>query len=122
LTFEDEEIIYDVMGACSDLEIMAANWPAKLSLMRKHLTSDQITQAESNKSEVEALIARVRPLLHELQNACVARRLSWAEVKKSITRNVLHCRRNRRGKRGVEMFLHQLATLGALTPAELQWV
>jgi hypothetical protein len=111
LMLKDQKIIYDAMGACSDLEIMTANWPERIS----QFTPEQVTQAESNKSEVEALIARVRPLLHELQNACVARRLSWAEVKKSITRNVDHSRRNRGGNRGVtgardlEMLLHREA-------------
>ncbi len=114
------------MTACSDLEIMTEKWPARISLMRKHLTSDQITQAESNKSEVEKLIAQVEQLLHELQNAYVARRLRWAEVKESIIRKIERSRRNRGGKRGVrgvrdvEMLLHQFATLGALTRGELQ--
>ncbi len=115
LTLEDEEIIYLAMTACSDLEIMTEKWPTRISLMRKHLTHEQITQAESNKSEVEKLIAQVEQLLHELQNAYVTRRLGWAQVKESIIRKIERRRRNRAGKRKVEMLLHQLATLGALT-------
>ena len=122
LTLEDEEIIYLAMTACSDLKIMTEKWPARISLMRKHLTSDQITQAESNKSEVEKLIAQVEQLLQELQNAYVARRLRWVQVKESIIRKFERSRRNRGRKHSVEMLLHQLATLGALTPAELQCV
>jgi len=128
LTLEDEETIYLAMTACSDLKIMAEKWPARISLMRKHLTHEQITQAESNESDVEKLIAQVEQLLHELQNAYVARRLRWAEVKESIIRKFERSRRNRgrktqcSGVRDVEMLLHQLATLDTLTPAELQCV
>ena len=85
--------------------------------MQKHLTHEEIMQAESNKSAVEALSARVDELLIELQNAYAARSLSWEQEKESITRNVDESRRNRGGKRGVaarrnmEMLLHRLVTL-----------
>ena len=117
LSLKDEKIIYDALGACADLKIMAKNWPARILLMQKHLTHEEIMQAESNKSAVEALSARVDELLIELENAYVARSLSWAEEKESITRNVDESYRNSGGKHGVaarrnvEMLLHQLVTL-----------
>ena len=117
LKLKDEKIIYEAMSACADLKIMAEKWPERHLLMQKHLTHEEIMQAESNKSAVEALSARVDQLLIELQNAYAERSLSWAEEKESITRNVEESRRNPGRKRGVaarrnmEMLLHQLVTL-----------
>ena len=113
LTLKDEKIIYDAMGACADLKIMAEKWPERHSLMQNHLTREEIMQADSNKSAVEALSAQVDELLTALQKAYAARSLSWAEQKESITRNVDESRRKRgvAARRNMEMLLHRLVTL-----------
>lgn len=121
LTPDDESIIYDAMFAVDDINIMSRNWPARMSLLHKHLTPEQISQAERNKEAVEALIEQVTHLLQELQNACVSRSLSWPTLKKRVIRNVNRSRRapkaNRfdtRVTRDLQMLLLQLKEVASL--------
>lgn len=118
LTLDDETIIYDAMFAVDDINSMSKNWPARMLLLHKHLTPEQISQAERNKAAVEALNERVTLLLQELQNACATRSLSWATLKESVIRNVNQNRRtpraNRRVRRDLQMLLLQLKEAASL--------
>ena len=117
LTLDDETIIYDAIFAVDDINFMSRNWPARMSLLHKHLTPEEISQAERNKEAVEALNEQVTHLLQELQNACATGSRSWATLKESVIRNVNQSRRapraNRRvrdtrGTRDLQMLLLQL--------------
>jgi polyhydroxyalkanoate synthesis regulator phasin len=123
LTLTDETIIYDAMFAVDDINFMSRNWPARMSLLHKHLTPEQISQAERNKEAVEALNEQVTHLLQELQNACATGSLSWATFKQSVISNVNQSRRTPRAKRRVrgtrgtrdlQMLLLQLKEVASL--------
>jgi hypothetical protein len=101
------------MFAVDDINFMSRNWPERMSLLRRHLTPEQVSQAQRNKEAVEALNEQVTHLLLELQNACVSRSLNWATLKESVIRNVNQSRRAPRTNRRVRdtRFTHDLQML-----------
>jgi hypothetical protein len=114
LTLADEEVIYDATFGCDDIKIMSQNFPERMLMLQKNLTTEQVSQLESNKSAVEALNVQVVHLLLLLQIACDSHNRGWAMVKADAITNVNQSRKKPRGKRGVgdsrntEMLLLQL--------------
>jgi hypothetical protein len=114
LTLADEKVIYEAIFGCDDIKVMSQNWPERMSILQKNLTTEQVSQLESNKSAVVAFNVQVVHLLLVLQRACDSHNRVWAMVKEDAIRNVNQSRGIPRGKRGVgdsrntEMLLLQL--------------
>ena len=118
MTLEDEMIIYDATGVLEDIKIMSKKWDATISLMRKYLTPEQVSEAEINKSVVETLSVQLENLLLELQNACDTNYGGWATVMKDVTKSVDRVRRRRGGGDGnvapIGVLLEELKSIGTL--------
>jgi hypothetical protein len=63
LTLADERVIHEAIFGNDDIKIMSQNWPERRLLLKKQLTTEQVSQEESNKSTVEALNVQVVHLL-----------------------------------------------------------
>lgn len=112
MTLGDKVIIYDAIGVSKDIKIMSTRWSGTIALMRKHLTPEQVSVAESNKSAVETLSAQLEKVLLDLKNACDSNYGGWAKVLEDITTMKMDKKTRKLATRTLLMELEALANIG----------
>ena len=111
MTLGDKVIIYDATNVLDDIKIMSTRWSGTIALMRKHLTPEQVSVAESNKSAVETLSAQLENLLLELKKACDSNYGGWAKVLEDITTMKMDKKTRKLATRTLLMELETLANI-----------
>ena len=79
--------------------------------MRKHLTPEQVSVAESNKSAVETLSAQLEKVLLDLKKACDSNYGGWAKVLEDITTMKMDKKTRKLATRTLLMELETLANI-----------
>jgi hypothetical protein len=113
MTLGDNVMISDVIGVLDDIKIMSTKWRwgGTIALMRRHLTPEQVSVAESNQSAVVTLSAQLEKLLRALKKACDSHYGGWAKVLEDITTMKMDKNTRKLATRALLMELETLANI-----------
>jgi hypothetical protein len=111
MTLGDKVIMYDVIGVLDDIKIMSTRWGGTIALMRRHLTPEQVSVAESNQSAVVTLSSQLEKLLLELKKACDSNYGGWAKVLEDVKTKTPDKNTRKLATRALLMELETLANI-----------